>query len=1002
MVYENFLILKANTQLSAIFKTQTEQKFFWVNNLAGAKPFFLINVFQLTNKDLVFIDSARERISSYYHTISKILPRNKVFITSENHPTEKSLYLQNSNPRIFLLTKEDLERKVLKPEYWKNNRIKITRDIELKKETLVAWLNNTNYKETDFVSEPGEYAQRGSIVDIFPEGQNFPVRIEFFDNKVISIRRFDPITQRSIFLLDTEEIFLNTQTSQVFLTLKEVLSKDIILVTTLDKRSSAVNYFITINPNIKTIFLEQKPENDNPQIDFGLEAPPQYYGNLKLLKSELETVQTKYFIILSAQSRYERLADLLGNKPTYLVGELDRGFEARNDGLCVLTENELFGQHLQKLKPRKFHGQPIDDLLGLQKGDYVVHVDYGIGQFEEITKLEVQNTIKDFIKIRYAKDQRLYVPVENMNLIERYIGTTDDPPALSVLGSSRWLTLKRKARAAQERYLKELLTLYAQRNLARKIPFLGDDEWQSLVALSFPYEETPDQLTVIEEVFKDLESPHPMERLLCGDNGFGKTEVALRAAVKVLSNLKQVAVLVPSTILAYQHYQNFNSRLKELPVRIEMLSRLTPRKKAQEILNDLKRGKIDLIVGTHSLLKPEVEFYDLGLLIIDEEHKFGVLQKEQIKKLKANVDVLMLSATPIPRSLYRALIGISNISILNTPPAGRQDIITQVIYWDNDFIFEKINFELGRGGQVFFIHNEIKTIDKIYQQLKQLNPSWRIAVAHSKLPEKTLAEVYLDFIAQKYDVLLSTAIVEAGLDIPNANTIFVNRAETFGLAELHQLRGRVGRGSRQAYAFFIVSDHKVFKPRETSFNESYHKRLSALLAYSSLGAGFRLAIRDMEIRGVGNLLGPEQHGHINKIGFALYRKMLQETIAQLKNQPVKPEPVLSLDISAYIPEEYISNSFARMAIYKRLLSIEHPQEINDLRDELIDRYGQIPHTMENLFIIAKIRLDAKEAGVEKIIFKNHEINIISQGRKISLKGDLKTLIATLEKLKPHN
>ncbi|MCS7258023.1 MAG: helicase-related protein, partial [candidate division WOR-3 bacterium] len=395
------------------------------------------------------------------------------------------------------------------------------------------------------------------------------------------------------------------------------------------------------------------------------------------------------------------------------------------------------------------------------------------------------------------------------------------------------------------------------------------------------------------------------------------------------------------------------------------------------------------------------EFYDLGLLIIDEEHKFGVLQKEQIKKLKSNIDVLMLSATPIPRSLYRALIGIANISILNTPPAGRRDIITQVIYWDDDFILEKINYELNRGGQVFFIHNEIKSLDSIYNHLKSINPKWRIRIAHSKLSEKILAETYLDFLAQKYDILLSTAIVETGLDIPNANTIFVNRAETFGLAELHQLRGRVGRGSRQAYAYFIVSEHKNITT-ESSTQELYRKRLSALIAYSSLGAGFRLALRDMEIRGVGNLLGVEQHGHINKIGFSLYRKMLQETIARLRGQKVSPEPVLSLDIPAHIPEDYISDNFSRMAIYKRLLSVEHHSEIEALKEELIDRYGKIPQVVENLFLIAKIRLFAKEAGVEKITCRPDEIDIYWQGKKFTTKGNWETLITTLKNLKISN
>ncbi|MCX7757939.1 MAG: transcription-repair coupling factor [candidate division WOR-3 bacterium] len=998
-LYKLFCSFTKVKDLFSFLKTNKQQQDIRICNFSGAVPLLLLGIFEIVKKNLIYIDTNKEAIFSYYETLNSLISSDKLFIIKENIRPEKDWYQNSSSLKIFLLSEDELNFKLLKQEYWNRCQIKISREQEVKKENLIRWLTDTNYEKVNIVSEPGEYAVRGSIIDIYPPDLNLPVRIEFADNKVVSLRYFDSVSQKSVTLINEIEIFLNTLNKPVHVSLKELLPRDTVLVMATTKLNSIFNFFDS--PNSRRIFLEQNPSSDKPTFDLDLEKPFHYYGNLKLLKSEIDSSTIKYLIVLPTQSQYERTSYFLGEKPIYIIGELKCGFMSRCEGVCVLTDEELFGKHLQKLRPRKFRGQPIDDLLGIRKGDFVVHIDYGIGQFEGIKRLKVQNLEKDFIEIKYAKNQKLYLPVENINLIERYIGTTDEPPALSVLGSSRWLTAKRKAAEAQEKYLKELLTLYAHRTLARKSPLPKDDEWSMLVALSFPYEETKDQLAVLEEVYSDLESAYPMERLLCGDNGFGKTEIALRAAVKVLSGLKQVAVLVPNTILAYQHYNTFRTRLKDLPVRVEMLSRLTPKSKVHEIIEGLKTGKVDVIIGTHSLLKPEIEFYDLGLLIIDEEHKFGVLQKEQIKKLKSNIDVLMLSATPIPRSLYRALIGIANISILNTPPAGRRDIITQVIYWDDDFILEKINYELNRGGQVFFIHNEIKSLDSIYNHLKSINPKWRIRIAHSKLSEKILAETYLDFLAQKYDILLSTAIVETGLDIPNANTIFVNRAETFGLAELHQLRGRVGRGSRQAYAYFIVSEHKNITT-ESSTQELYRKRLSALIAYSSLGAGFRLALRDMEIRGVGNLLGVEQHGHINKIGFSLYRKMLQETIARLRGQKVSPEPVLSLDIPAHIPEDYISDNFSRMAIYKRLLSVEHHSEIEALKEELIDRYGKIPQVVENLFLIAKIRLFAKEAGVEKITCRPDEIDIYWQGKKFTTKGNWETLITTLKNLKISN
>jgi transcription-repair coupling factor (superfamily II helicase) len=977
--------------------TRISDKLF-IKNLAGAKSILAIGLYRVFNNNLIIITKNPYENNIFYEELKEFLSESQIFTlnSQEKNPLINSSCNFNS-PLIFLLEKESLKDKIINPNLYRKSLFKLFCGQEIKKEVLIDYLLQTNYQFVDLVSEPGEVATRGNIVDFFSPNENRPLRIEFSGNRICSIRYFDVITQRTIEKTSEVQLFLNTQSEFSYTTVEEILPQEAIFITTLSLEEVAHIFSKTDLQKRKFIFLDAKEPIEGHIFDFEFREPILYWGNIKLLKNEIENSSEHYFIVVENTLRYDRLNYLLGPKPQYIIGTLYKGLEIPQEKIIVLTPTEIFGQPKMKLRHNKFHGQPIDDFLGIKKGDYVVHVDYGIGQFEGIRTIKVQEMKKDFIVILYQGNQRLYIPVENLNLIERYIGPDDNPPSLSKLGSQQWLITKARVKKSQEEFLKELLTLYAKRTLVRKIPLPKDDEWQFFVQASFPYEETKDQLRAFQEVNEDLERPMPMERLICGDNGFGKTEIALRAAVKAVSGLKQVAVLVPSTILCYQHYNNFKRRLEHLPIRVEMLSRLTSKKRIKEILKELKNGQVDIVIGTHLLLSPEVQFRDLGLLIIDEEHKFGVRQKERIKELKTDVDVLLLSATPIPRSLYRALIGIANISIVNTPPIGRRDIVTEVIFWDDEFISQKINFELTRGGQVLFIHNEIKTITQIKERLLKINSDWRIAIAHSKLSEKELTQVYLDFVNRKYDILVSTAIVEAGLDIPNVNTIFVNRAETFGLAQLHQLRGRVGRSFLQGYAYFIVSQNKALNEQNEA---KYRQRLSALIAYSTLGSGFRLALRDLEIRGVGNLLGPEQHGHIRAVGFTLYRQLLETTIAQLKNQPVKQEPVLQIDLPASLPEEYISDSFERMAIYKRLLSLETEAELKNFKVELVDRFGTIPHEMNNLFTIAEIRLKAKEKGIQKVSFKKNQIEIELQNEKRKFSGDINTLLAVLENLTP--
>jgi transcription-repair coupling factor (superfamily II helicase) len=592
--------------------------------------------------------------------------------------------------------------------------------------------------------------------------------------------------------------------------------------------------------------------------------------------------------------------------------------------------------------------------------------------------------------VRYAENGRIYVPVENLGMLDRYIGSDDRAPALDRLGSRSWHLARTRTAAAVNDYAEELLAIYARRQTAGGFAFSHDTPEQQELEATFSHEETPDQLRAIGEVKRDMESSRPMDRLVCGDVAYGKTEVALRAAFKAVMDGKQVAVLVPTTILAMQHFETFRFRAKPFPIRIAMLSRfVTPGERAR-VVADLAVGRVDIVIGTHVLLGRAVKFRDLGLLIVDEEQRFGVRQKELIKKRRGGVDALALSATPIPRTLYMALVGLRDISAIHTPPPGRREILTDVQPWNDELIRRYVLREVNRGGQVFFIHNRIESLPAVHERLVRLCPELRIVMAHGRQPERRLARTYFDFAAGGCDVLCSTAIVESGLDLPRVNTIIVNRADWFGLADLHQLRGRVGRTQEQGYALFMIPDR-------LEIAEEARKRLSAIMAYSQLGSGFKLAMRDMEIRGVGNLLGVEQHGHVARVGFNLYVRLLKEAIAQLKGEAVAPEPELSLDVEAYIPAGYVADSYERVAVYKRLLSVETEAELSDLQAELVDRFGRYPPIIENLFRVARVRVLARRRGLLRVSLKANRIVLVGARSEQVVEGGLERLVELLSR-----
>lgn len=831
--------------------------------------------------------------------------------------------------------------------------IRFIKDTPLDRDELLVRLESTGFTREDIVEDDNEYALRGGILDLYPAGSD-PVRIELYGNQVYSIRTFNPQTQRSIDEIGEFAIYLAH--SEAKKCVSDYLPQDTIIVCEEELSLS----------------LPQVILSDHGDIHYDYSPAPQYFGDLRKLGEDIAEETRRYIFFVAYPSLCERLSSMFRSVEVQLM-PLDEGFVDQQNGIIYLTEREIFGIIIKKKK--KFKGLFVDDLLGLKEGDYVVHADYGIGQFQGLTLIDVDDRKVECLNIAYAGKDRVYLPVEKMNLLERYIATDDRPPKLSKLGSELWLRTKKRIKKATEKLAIDLLHLYTRRSQEKGYAFSQDSPEMNELEMSFPFEETKDQSAAIIAVKSDMEAPKPAERLICGDVGYGKTEIALRAAFKAALDGKQTMILCPTTLLAFQHYTTFKKRLAPFPVNVEMLSRFRSKIESKKILADLAKGTIDIIIGTHRLLQPDVQFKDLALLVIDEEQRFGVVQKERIKNIKPGIDNFSLSATPIPRTLYMALTGLKEISTIHTPPPGRKDVFTKIIYFNEEEIANIILFELNRGGQVFFVHNRIQTINTVYRRLSTLLPDAKICVLHGQMREDISEKRMVEFIDGKYDILLSTAIVESGLDMPHVNTIIVDSAHTFGLADLHQLRGRVGRGDRQAYAYFIVPSH-------ARMSEEAHKRLSALTSYTSLGSGFRLALRDMEIRGIGNLLGKEQSGHITAIGYHLYIRVLNESINELQGKQAVTEPILDLKLDAYFPDDYVVSGYERTALYKRLLHIESLFELDTIREEIIDRYGRFGKQVKNIFLAAKIRLRARELQATEVVRRGDTYFFYREGKVI--------------------
>jgi len=864
------------------------------------------------------------------------------------------------------------------------------------------------FSKTDYVAFEGDISIRGGIIDFFPLGMENPIRVDFFGDEIESIREFDPLSQRSI-KSHTEIMFFksifNTSQIETYSTIFDYLPKDVLLV--LDNIDlSQISEDIKSNLS-KFHFVELNPLQ---KADFSLKADnqPNFNGSIKefvQFLTELSKINS-YCILTSDNKVYiERLKSIIekyieeseeanlkysiGNyldKIKWISQPLSSGFITKDLRYAVITEHQIFDR-AKKISTKQKTSKTtlsLKELETLQIGDYIVHEDKGIGVFDGLQTLKIGGVLQDCVRIKFQDDDILYLNLNYINKIDKYSSADGMQPKLSKLGTVDWERKKARLKKKLKDISRELITLYAKRKSEAGIRYPGDTVWQREFEASFIYEDTIDQSKATDDVKKDMGEDYPMDRLICGDVGFGKTEIAIRAAFKAATAGKQVAVLVPTTILAQQHFMSFKDRMSKYPVNIALLSRFRTQNELKESISRIKAGKIDIAIGTHRLLSSDVEFKDLGLLIIDEEHRFGVSAKEKLRQIKSHIDTLTMTATPIPRTLNFSLLGVRDISIIETPPPNRLPVYTEVVKWSKQLFRENVLKELSRNGQIFFVSDKVYDLDTITTELQSIVPEARFGIAHGQMKPSELEKIMENFIEKKFDVLVTTKIIESGLDIPNANTIFINRSHNFGLAELYQLRGRVGRNNIQAYCYLIIPD-------DIKLPEKSVRRLQALEEFTELGSGLKLAMRDMEIRGTGNLLGAEQSGFIDDMGYEMYSKILEQSVQELKEEEFSdlfdskknasmriiknPDLEIDFDQSSFLPNSYIPSDTERYAMYKRLYAINQFDEIKDIEKELIDRFGKLPLEAQNLMFVVRLRYLCTNTGFKKAQIKGNNLTI---------------------------
>lgn len=883
------------------------------------------------------------------------------------------------------------------------------------RDALTEKLFDMGFSRVDFVSEPGQFAVRGALIDIFSFSYNNPYRISFFGDEVDGISVFDCNTQLSKDKFSEVEIFADLSESEgdETMPLTGLLPGD----STVWLDSSDMYRDRDFYPALlefRHIFLEVPVSVQNAvPVKFSIAPQPVFNKNFELLTEDIrEKTDLGYRVCICGEKRsqLERLESILIRNEGYLPEfvpsfNVHSGFIDNGDKVCVYTDHEIFDRfHRVSIRRtvEKSEQLTINDLTSFAIGDYIVHIDYGVGIFGGLVRMkDDRGRVHEVVKLIYKDNDVVFVSVHALHKISRYRSKDGEPPKIYKLGSKTWQTLKSSAKKKVKDIAKDLIKLYAKRRASKGFAFSPDTFLQNELESSFMYEDTPDQEKAVQAVKRDMEDSCPMDRLVCGDVGFGKTEVAVRAAFKAAADGKQVAVLVPTTILALQHYKTFTSRLKEFPCNIDFVSRLRTAKEINDIRQRLKSGHIDILIGTHKILGSTFEFKDLGLLIIDEEQKFGVGAKEKLRQMKESVDTLTLTATPIPRTLQFSLLGARDLSIISTPPPNRIPVQTEIMLFDGDEIRKIINYELNRGGQVFFLHNKVEELQSIYDILHRLVPDMKICIAHGQMESKVLEDRILDFMAGDYDLLLCTTIIENGLDIPNANTIIINQAQNIGLSDLHQLRGRVGRSNRRAFCYLIV-------PPLVSITEDARRRLKAIESFSDLGSGFNIAMQDLDIRGAGNLLGAEQSGFITDMGFETYQKILSEAMEELgvetglasrgASESYVADCTIETDQVALIPDSYISMTAEKIRIYKELDSLVSDDGIEAMKSRLADRFGLLPPELEALMEIVRIRHLGEKLGFDKIIIKNGILIAFFISNPLSQYYKSKTFQGILERL----
>ena len=870
----------------------------------------------------------------------------------------------------------------------KESLLKLTVGDEISHEEMVEKLFGSGFERVDFVAEPGQFAVRGAIVDIFSYSYSDPFRISFFGDEIETINIFDCNTQLSKEKVISAEIypdFIASEQEESMTSIADILPEDALIWFDSSDMYRNMSFFPHLE-GFKHVYMELPLSRQNEEaIKFNITPQPSFNKNFELLTEDIrKRLEEGYRVRIYGEKRsqLERLSSILsqngGLLPEFIQGKnIHNGFVDHDDKVCCYSDHEIFDRfHRVSIRRTvdKSEQLTINDLTSFAIGDYIVHIDYGVGIFGGLVRMkDDRGRMHEVVKLTYKDNDVVFVSVHALHKISRYKSKDAEPPKIHKLGSKAWQNLKASTKSKVKDIAKDLIQLYAKRKSARGFAFSADTYLQQELESSFMYEDTPDQEKAVTAVKRDMEDVCPMDRLVCGDVGFGKTEVAVRAAFKAVADSKQVVVLVPTTILALQHYNTFKNRLKDLPCNVDYVSRLRTAKEVSDIQKKLKAGTLDIVIGTHKLIGKGFEFKDLGLLIIDEEQKFGVSAKEKLRQLKASVDTLTLTATPIPRTLQFSLLGARDLSIINTPPPNRIPVQTEIMLFDYDELKKIIRYELSRGGQIFFVHNRVEELQSIHDILHRLVPDMKICVAHGQMEAKDLENKILDFMAGDYDMLLCTTIIENGLDVPNANTIIINQAQNIGLSDLHQLRGRVGRSNKRAFCYLMV-------PPLVSITEDARRRLKAIESFSDLGSGFNIAMQDLDIRGAGNLLGAEQSGFITDMGFETYQKILAEAMEELgvetgitaksSNDSLVSDCTIETDQLALIPDTYIDMTAEKIRIYKELDSLTNDKDMNQLKKKLEDRFGPLPEELLRLFDIVKIRQLGQKLGFEKIIIKN--------------------------------